>query len=659
MAVGDLIGEMASTYMTPAERAAKMGLRPNSFDITNTGPIAKASQQLTSLSQVAPQTAPASTPDPVSAPTPTPTSMPSLSSALPAGIAASPPAASPPDLSQAYTQSTGLPAQTPTSFAEAGANIGRSLLQNPQLAAQQQPAPIAEAPPAVATPAPTAPDLRSIDTTAQANVQPPVTSLGDAYRPVVGTADTSNGRASIVGKLNPDGTASFSNDKTDLRSAYGMAPVNDPKTLSPTDQANIENAAGSGPSFAALGSAKNMGDGVGSFSQFNQGDAKLAMDRFQKAADLRQGYKEQDALAIARQQASIDSSVNTIRDSSQPITRNDLAQAALDQQGRQSDQQAILNAQNGITSGQAQRSAAAQARQAQNVEDLRVAAAAPDATPQAKAAYNSVIDPDGSKALARQVQQAQIGKTNAEAGKTRAETDTAPGLAKSQIGKNEAETAKLTGEANGTGAAGQQRQLNQLEIDKRKTDAANAAQALTTQKAGAYDLSKEALKLVGDIAGSKSLDDVTGTVRSKVPTLRDESQDLVNKAQRLQTLLTVDNLKLMSGVLTDKDITFLSQVGSGLNIGDKGINGSVGATKQRLSDIAERLSGKLTEYEKANPNAGKPQATQQAQSQAPAAQPQTPPVISGPVQIVDAAGYAALPSGAEYIDPNGVHRSKR
>jgi hypothetical protein len=653
MAVGDLIGEIGNSYLTAAERAARAGIKPSLADGFNpaSGPVARATQQLTSLSQVAPQTAPASNPTQVT--TPTPASPPSLSSALPAGVAAAAPAASPPDLSQAYTQSTGLPTQAPTSFAEAGANIGRDLLQNPQLAAQQQPAPVTEAPPAVTTPAPITPDLRSIDTTAQVNVQPPVTSLGDAYRPVVGTADTSNGRTSIVGKLNPDGTASFSNDKTDLRSAYGMAPVSDPKTLSPADQANIENAAGSGPSFAALGSAKNMGDGVGSFSQFNQGDAKLAMDRYQRAHDLRQGYKEEDALAVARQQASIDGSFGYVADSSRPTTRSDLAQAGLTQQAGQSDQQAIQNAQNAISTGQAQRAAAAQARQAQNVEDLRVAAAAPDATPQAKAAYNSVIDPDGSKALARQVQQAQINKTIAETSKTKAEADTAPDLAKSQVGKNQAETAKLTGEANGTGAAGQQRQLNQLEIDKKKTDAASAAQATASQKANAYDLTREASSLVADIAKSDYLNSITGTLDSRTPTLLGGSQDLVNKAQRLQTLLTVDNLKLMTGVLTDRDITFLSQVGSGLNIGENGIRGSEEGTRERLGKISEKLSSKLSEYEKANPNAGKPQPAQQSQpAQAQATQ-------GTPVQIVDAAGYAALPSGAEYIDPNGVHRSKR
>jgi hypothetical protein len=652
MAVGDLIGEIGNSYLTAAERAARAGIKPSLADGFNpaSGPVARATQQLTSLSQVAPQTSPASNPAQVT--TPTPASPPSLSSALPVGIAAAAPSASPPELSQAYTQNTGLPAQAPTSFAEAGANIGRNLLQNPQLASQQQPAPVTVAPAAVATPVADAPDLQSADLTAQANGQPPATSLGDAYRPVVGTADTSNGRASIVGKLNPDGTASFSNDKTDLRSAYGMAPVSSPVALSAGDQASLENAAGSGPSFAALGSAQNLGDGIGTFSQANAGDAKLAGDRFQRAADLRQAYREQDALSTARQQASIDNSFTTVRDSSQPITRSDLAQAGLDQQARQNDQQSILNAQNGITTGQAQRATALQARQAQNLEDLRVAASAPDATPQVKAAFAAANDPDGTKALARQVQLAQIGKTNAEAAQASAAANTAPALTQSQVDKNKSEALKNNNEANGLGAAGQQRQLNQLEIDKKKTDAATAAQTTASQKAGAYDLTREASSLVSDIAKSDYLNSITGTLDSRTPTFVGGSQDLINKAQRLQTLLTVDNLKLMSGVLTDKDITFLSQVGSGLNIGDGGIRGSEEGTKERLGKISEKLSTKLSEYEKANTNAGKPQASQQSQPQAQA-------VRSGPVQIADAAGYAALPSGAEYIDPNGVHRSKR
>jgi hypothetical protein len=171
---------------------------------------------------------------------------------------------------------------------------------------------------------------------------------------------------------------------------------------------------GSSRAFGRLGTASNVGDGVGTFSQSNAGDGALALQRNTRALDLRQAYREQDALAEARRKASVDDSFRVVGDSSRPLTRSDLAQAGLDQQGRENDQKDIASAQDAVSTGIAQRAATTQARQAQNLEDVRIAAAAPNATPQQKAAYQALIDPDGSKALARQTQQAQLANTQAE-----------------------------------------------------------------------------------------------------------------------------------------------------------------------------------------------------------------------------------------------------
>jgi hypothetical protein len=484
MAYGDIIGDLGNAYLSFGERVAKAGVKQNSFDASNypTGPVGRASQQLTNLNQSSPS---GSAPTDATSP-PRPLSL----------LSVSPPGA-PQQPSDPHAQ------PQPTALADTGTDIGRNLIQNPQEARQQPsiqslqdgftyggsqiPAPTSfaeiggrinpsaldgstadsqqlttqsQSEPLAASglasglsfkpsqaPYPTsfaelggsldANKLGNLGGDASAaSATTPAASISQAplmpsqpaasnplttnqFIPVVGGSDTSDAKNSIVGKINADGTASFSNDKLDLKNGYGMAPVSAPRSLSLADQANIENAAGSGPSFAALGSAKNMGDGVGSFSRFNQGDAKLATERFQRAADLRQGYKEQDALARAQQQADIDSSVHTIRDSSRPITRNDLAQAQLDQQQSEGDQQSILNAQNGITSGQAQRAAALQVRQAQNLEDLRNAALAPDSTPEQQGSYQRAIDPTGAQAQQRLLVQAQIDEKNANAAKLR------------------------------------------------------------------------------------------------------------------------------------------------------------------------------------------------------------------------------------------------
>ncbi|WP_410595125.1 hypothetical protein, partial [Bacillus sp. SIMBA_074] len=50
----------------------------------------------------------------------------------------------------------------------------------------------------------------------------------------------------------------------------------------------------------------------------------------------------------------------------------------------------------------------------------------------------------------------------------------------------------------------------------------------------------------------------------------------------------------MSGVLTDRDIVFLGNIASGLNITDKGIKGSEASVRKRLSDIATKLESKLS-----------------------------------------------------------------
>ncbi|WP_237581339.1 DNA transfer protein [Escherichia albertii] len=119
-------------------------------------------------------------------------------------------------------------------------------------------------------------------------------------------------------------------------------------------------------------------------------------------------------------------------------------------------------------------------------------------------------------------------------------------------------------------------------------------QDVQQQKQMSLGYAAEAATLAREIASDDSLGNITGSISSRIPTFQDSSQDLINKASRLQSLLTQDNLKLMSGVLTDRDITFLGNIASGLNITENGIKGSTEGVKKRLNAIASKLDAKLS-----------------------------------------------------------------
>lgn len=139
------------------------------------------------------------------------------------------------------------------------------------------------------------------------------------------------------------------------------------------------------------------------------------------------------------------------------------------------------------------------------------------------------------------------------------------------------------------------RQELQLKIQDRQQKLASTKQESQATKNNALSNLQEAQSIAQEIAADPRLSSITGQIASRIPTLRGESQDLINKANRLQSLLTVDNLKLMTGVLTDRDIQFLTNVASGLNITEDGIKGSVGGVQKRLTEISDKISGKLVE----------------------------------------------------------------
>ena len=138
-------------------------------------------------------------------------------------------------------------------------------------------------------------------------------------------------------------------------------------------------------------------------------------------------------------------------------------------------------------------------------------------------------------------------------------------------------------------------ELRREKIQKEIAEKEGKLDELDKQKDNALTNSRDALNVVNEILNDESLGSITGTLASRIPTVSGSSQDLINKVDRLQSLLTVDNLKLMSGVLTDKDIGFLTNVSSGLNVTENGIKGSVKGVRDRLGKIANKLKDRIGE----------------------------------------------------------------
>jgi hypothetical protein len=159
------------------------------------------------------------------------------------------------------------------------------------------------------------------------------------------------------------------------------------------------------------------------------------------------------------------------------------------------------------------------------------------------------------------------------------------------------------------------RQELQSKIDERRQKLENEQKDRQKTISKSRNLAQEAASLARDIAKDSRLDDVSGSrvYVENVPTTA-ESQDLVNKAQRLETLLTYENLGLMSGVLTDRDIQFLTRIGSGINVTDGGIIGTPEETRRRLNEIASNIDEALTRSQE-----GAAEGQTEPQGQAPAA----------------------------------------
>ena len=143
-------------------------------------------------------------------------------------------------------------------------------------------------------------------------------------------------------------------------------------------------------------------------------------------------------------------------------------------------------------------------------------------------------------------------------------------------------------EQTATGGAQLTKAQQEVEVGK------NAAKEEEIRKSKQLDLSQQTVKLAREIANSPQLGVVTG-IMAETKTFNPESRDVILKAQQLVAMMTSENMKLMSGVLTQPDMELLQTLSTGMRVDDKGIKGSTEAVKTQLTNIANKIEKTLAE----------------------------------------------------------------
>lgn len=96
---------------------------------------------------------------------------------------------------------------------------------------------------------------------------------------------------------------------------------------------------------------------------------------------------------------------------------------------------------------------------------------------------------------------------------------------------------------------------------------------------------QEISNLAKDILGDKNLKAAVGPISSYIPTIRGGTADFKGKVQQLKSLLTLDNLGIMKGTLSDSDIKILTSAATSLDLGL-----SEAGFKKELNRIIEKIN---------------------------------------------------------------------
>ena len=110
----------------------------------------------------------------------------------------------------------------------------------------------------------------------------------------------------------------------------------------------------------------------------------------------------------------------------------------------------------------------------------------------------------------------------------------------------------------------------------------------TGPTADKLEKAKGMVSIIDGLLGSSSLNAAVGPTDSKFPTLLGGTADFEAQFRNLQALLTIDSLSLLKGPMSDKDIQFLKESSSALNLGM-----SQDGFKRELQKIKDKLQGAI------------------------------------------------------------------
>lgn len=142
-----------------------------------------------------------------------------------------------------------------------------------------------------------------------------------------------------------------------------------------------------------------------------------------------------------------------------------------------------------------------------------------------------------------------------------------------------------------------QRKKLELEVQKKQAEVDEKQQKVKEARANqraTYDTMQEVIDSATTLRDTEGrIEGVTGPFDVRAPTVFTETQDTINLANRLKNLLTLDNLDLMTGVLSESDIKILASAATNLNVTDKGILGSPQAVRAELTRIINKMNAGL------------------------------------------------------------------
>lgn len=100
----------------------------------------------------------------------------------------------------------------------------------------------------------------------------------------------------------------------------------------------------------------------------------------------------------------------------------------------------------------------------------------------------------------------------------------------------------------------------------------------------------KSINVIDDILGSDRLDNITG-LSGRIPFSTGKTEDLLGQVQQLKSILTADNLGIMSGVLSESDMKIIAGLSNDINMRTDdegnitGIAGSYEGTLKKLKQI--------------------------------------------------------------------------